>query len=133
MVGISPVPLVLGNGLLVSCSCFILFHILFVAYEGYTLFIVEKLCSDVISNFIYMCQSIRHWTSVQHLNRNGLLVESWSVEMDHLFYSLQGLTQVSSLEQKQSGFSKGSSRTRDWTQFLGVVGRFFTIWANREA
>ena len=59
-----------------------------------------------------MCQSIRHWTSVQHLNRNGLLVESWSVEMDQLFYSLQGLTQVSALEPEIVGFLQGMFLTQ---------------------
>ena len=29
--------------------------------------------------------------------------------------------------------SKGSSRLRDWTQVSCITGRFFTIWATREA
>ena len=30
-------------------------------------------------------------------------------------------------------FSKGSSQPRDWTQVSCTAGRFFTIWATREA
>ena len=30
-------------------------------------------------------------------------------------------------------FSRGSSRHRDWTQVSHIAGRFFTIWATREA
>ena len=30
-------------------------------------------------------------------------------------------------------FSRGSSRPRDWTQVSCIAGRFFTIWATREA
>ena len=30
-------------------------------------------------------------------------------------------------------FSKGSSEPRDQTQFSHIAGRFFTIWATREA
>ena len=29
--------------------------------------------------------------------------------------------------------SKGSSQTRDWTQVSHIAGRFFTVWATREA
>ena len=29
--------------------------------------------------------------------------------------------------------SRGSTQTRDWTQVSHVEGRFFTIWATREA
>ena len=29
--------------------------------------------------------------------------------------------------------SRGFSQPRDWTQVLPIVGRFFTIWASREA
>ena len=30
-------------------------------------------------------------------------------------------------------FSRGSSQPRDWTQVSRIAGRFFTIWATREA
>ena len=30
-------------------------------------------------------------------------------------------------------FSRGSSQPRDWTQVSCIAGRFFTIWATREA
>ena len=30
-------------------------------------------------------------------------------------------------------FSRGSSQPKDWTQVLCIAGRFFTIWATREA
>ena len=30
-------------------------------------------------------------------------------------------------------FSRGSSRPRDWTCICCIAGRFFTIWATREA
>ena len=30
-------------------------------------------------------------------------------------------------------FSRGSSQLRDWTQVFHIAGRFFTIWAIREA
>ena len=34
---------------------------------------------------------------------------------------------------KEGPFSKGSSLTRDWTWVTHIAGRFFTIWATREA
>ena len=30
-------------------------------------------------------------------------------------------------------FSRGSSQPKDWTQVSCIVGRFFTVWASREA
>ena len=30
-------------------------------------------------------------------------------------------------------FSRGSSQARDWTQVFCIAGRFFTVWATREA
>ena len=30
-------------------------------------------------------------------------------------------------------FSRGSSRPRNWTQVSCIAGKFFTIWANKEA
>ena len=30
-------------------------------------------------------------------------------------------------------FSRGSSRPRDWTEIYHIAGRFFTVWAPREA
>ena len=34
---------------------------------------------------------------------------------------------------QEFSFSKGSSRPRDWTLVSHIAGRFFTIWATREA
>ena len=30
-------------------------------------------------------------------------------------------------------FSRGSSQLRDWTQIFCIAGKFFTIWATKEA
>ena len=30
-------------------------------------------------------------------------------------------------------FCKGSSQPRDWTQVSRIAGRFFTVWATKEA
>lgn len=131
MVGISPVHLVLGNGLLVSVLVHSVPHSFFVAYKAIpSSFIVEKLCSDVISNFIYVI----HWCGpqLQHLNRNGLLVEVGQWKWTTLFYSLQRQHSFFLELKTVRGFSKGSSGTRDWTQFLGIAGRFFFIWANKR-
>ena len=44
-----------------------------------------------------------------------------------------GILQAFLLEWIAIAFSKGSSQTRDQTQVSGIAGRFFTIWAIREA
>ena len=47
--------------------------------------------------------------------------------------SVHGLLQASILEWVAIPFSKGSSWPRDWTQVSCTAGRFFMVWATREA
>ena len=56
----------------------------------------------------------------------------------HGLYSLpsstvHGILQARILEWVAIPFSKGSSQPRDWIQISHIAGRFFTIWATREA
>ena len=47
--------------------------------------------------------------------------------------SVHGILQTKILEWVAIPFSRGSSWPRDWTGVPCVTGRFFTIWATREA
>ena len=47
--------------------------------------------------------------------------------------SVHGILQTRILEWVAISFSRGSSQPRDRTQMFCVAGRFFTIWATREA
>ena len=47
--------------------------------------------------------------------------------------SVHGLLQAGVLEWVAIPFSRGSFRPRDPTQVPSIAGRFFTIWATREA
>ena len=47
--------------------------------------------------------------------------------------SVHGMLQARTLEWVAIPFSRGSSWPRDWTQVSWIAGRFFTIWATREA
>ena len=47
--------------------------------------------------------------------------------------SIHGILQARILEWVAISFSRGSSQPRDWTQVSSIAGRFFTIWATREA
>ena len=47
--------------------------------------------------------------------------------------SVHGILQARILEWVAISFSKGSSWPRDWTQVSCIAGRFFTLWATREA
>ena len=47
--------------------------------------------------------------------------------------SVHGILQAIILEWVAIPFSRGSSQPRDWTEVSCVAGRFFTIWATREA
>ena len=48
-------------------------------------------------------------------------------------FSVHGILQARILEWIAIPFSRGSSWPRDQTQVFCTGGRFFTIWANREA
>ena len=47
--------------------------------------------------------------------------------------SVHGIFQARILEWVAISSSRGSSRPRDWTWVSFIAGRFFTIWATREA
>ena len=47
--------------------------------------------------------------------------------------SVHGISQARILEKVAFPFSKGSSWLRVWTRVSCIAGRFFTIWATREA
>ena len=47
--------------------------------------------------------------------------------------SAQGILQARTLEWVTIPFSRGSSQPRDQTQISCIAGRFFTVWATREA
>ena len=47
--------------------------------------------------------------------------------------SVSGILQARILEWVAIPFSRGSSQPRDWTWVSCIAGRFFTIWATREA
>ena len=47
--------------------------------------------------------------------------------------SVHGILQARILEWVATVFSRGSSQPRDQTWVSCIAGRFFTIWANREA
>ena len=48
-------------------------------------------------------------------------------------FSVHGILQAWILERITTPFSRGSSQPRDGTLVSCIVGRFFTIWATREA
>ena len=47
--------------------------------------------------------------------------------------SIHGILQATILEWLAIPFSRGSSQLRDQTQVSCIAGRFFTVWATREA
>ena len=48
-------------------------------------------------------------------------------------FSVHGVLQARILVWGAIPFSRGSSRPRDWTWVSCIAGRFFTVWATREA
>ena len=44
-----------------------------------------------------------------------------------------GILQARTLEWVAMPSSRGSSQSRDWTQISRIAGRFFLVWATREA
>ena len=68
-----------------------------------------------------------------------VLVAQWCLTLWNPMYcsppgsSVQGILQARMLEWVTIPFSRGSCQPRDWTWVSYIAGRFFTVWATREA
>ena len=70
--------------------------------------------------------------------RQILYCLSHQVSLKNLFFiiwvsSVHGILQARILEWIAVPFSRGFSQPKDWTQVSRLAGRFFTVWATREA
>ena len=65
------------------------------------------------------------------LSHVWLFATLWTVA--HQIPLSREILQARILEWVAMPFSRGSSQTRDRAQFSHMAGRFFTIWATREA
>ena len=68
----------------------------------------------------------------------GLVSQLCPILCDPTDYTCQaplsmGILQARILEWVAMPSSRGSSQPRDWTQVSCIAGRFFTVWAIREA
>ena len=69
-----------------------------------------------------------------HAKSHHLCLSLWDpMNYSQLGSSVHGILQARILECVAIPFSRGSSRPRDRTQVYHIAGRFFTIWATREA
>ena len=67
----------------------------------------------------------------QSLSRVWLFATQWTVVCQAPLS--MGILQARILEWVAMPSSRGSSQLRDWTQVSCIAGKFFTIWATREA
>ena len=71
---------------------------------------------------------------LKHIHNNTLLLLLMSINIYFLkVYFAHGILQARILEWVAIPFSRGSSWPRSWTHVSCIAGRFFTIWASREA
>ena len=71
---------------------------------------------------------------LKHIHNNTLLLLLMSINIYFLkVYFAHGILQARILEWVAIRFSRGSSWPRSWTHVSCIAGRFFTIWASREA
>ena len=85
----------------------------------------------VIYNILLFLMSI---FILKHIHNNTLLLLLMSINI-YFFkvYFAHGILQARILEWVAIPFSRGSSWPRSWTHVSWTAGRFFTIWASREA
>ena len=102
------------------------------------------LCSSTRDQTHVTCiavQILNHWTSMEVIIHNFLMNVKWkSLSRVPLFATpwtvgspVHGVLQARILEWVAMPFSRGSSQPRNWTQVSRIAGRFFTVWATREA
>ena len=80
---------------------------------------------------IYYLEQVRQWEYCL-VTKQGLTLcdlMDWSPPGS----SVHGISQARTLEWVAISFSRESSWPRDWIQVSDTAGRFFTIWATREA
>ena len=70
-------------------------------------------------------------TMLSHFSRVQLIATLWTVA--HQAPLSMGILQARILEWVAMPYSRGSSQPRDQTHVSCIAGRFFTIWATREA
>ena len=63
----------------------------------------------------------------------GKVAQLRSTLWDSSDCAARGILQARILRWVAISFSRGSSQPRDWTCISHITGRFFTVWANREA
>jgi len=94
-----------------------------------------RICSDIFSKWLECYKS-------QNLNYTnlcvGLVAQSCLILWDCMDCSppappFMGILQARILEWVAMPSSRGSSQPRDQTQVSHIAGRFFTVWATREA
>ena len=73
------------------------------------------------------------WSEVKPLVTQSCLTLCDPMDCSLLGSSVHGIFQARILEWVAISFSRGSSNTREWTWVSRIAGRFFTIWATREA
>ena len=68
-----------------------------------------------------------------HQEQKVKVAQSCPTVWDPMDYTVHGILQARIPEWVAFPFSRGSSEPRDQTQVSHIAGRFFTIWATREA
>ena len=67
------------------------------------------------------------------ISESGSVVSDSDSLSDPMDYTANGILQARILQWIAFPFSRGSSQPRDLSQVCHSAGRFFTIWATREA
>ena len=78
-----------------------------------------------------LCKFLLCFTMPSHFSHVQLFATPWTVACQAPLS--MGILQVRILEWVPMPFSRGSSQPRDQTQVSCITGRFFTIWATKEA
>ena len=101
--------------------------------------LAHRICSKHWINFsaILICVCWRHicqcWEEVKVLLTQSYLTLCNPMDCSPLGSSVRWLIQARILEWAVIPFSRESFWPRNWTQISHITGRFFSIWATREA
>ena len=84
-------------------------------------------------NRLGMLRLWAHWKESESVIASVMSNSLWPHELQPQGSSVHGIVQARILEWVAIPFSRGSSQPRDQTWVSYIVGRFFTMWATREA
>ena len=100
---------------------------------GLAMYLQGSAQDENVGSLVQKLRTSRWWWKVKVLVTRSCLTLCYPMDCSPPGSSVHGFVPARILELVAIPFSRGSSQPRDRTRVSCIAGRFFTIWARREA